>query len=391
MWLKPAERLADIQEYYFSRKLREIAQLRAEGHAIISLGVGSPDLPPAPQVIETLTEKSHDPTLHGYQSYTGLEVLRQSWAAWYARHYQVELNPSDEILPLIGSKEGIVHISMAFLNPGDEVLVPDPGYPTYSAAAKLAGAKVRTYPLSAKKKWEPDLDSLAKEDLSRVKLMWINYPHMPSGAPGSLRLFEELVAFARRQQILLCHDNPYSFIRNNHPRSILSVAGAREVCLELNSLSKALNLAGWRLGALVGRADLVQSVLRFKSNMDSGQFAPAQLAAVTALGLPDDWYRNLNDIYHRRAGLAKKIMDELGCSVDEEAIGMFMWGLVPSGYADGYALSDQLLYQAGVFVTPGGIFGQQGNSYLRISLCANEKMLQEALDRIIKMKMESQG
>ncbi len=390
MWLKPAERLADIQEYYFSRKLREIAQLRAEGHAIISLGIGSPDLAPAAEVIETLAQKSKDPTLHGYQSYTGLDVLRKSWADWYQRFYAVTVNPVNEILPLIGSKEGIVHISMAFLDRGDEVLVPDPGYPTYSAAAKLAGASVRTYALTANRKWEPDLAALEQQDLSRVKIMWINYPHMPTGAPGSLALFEDLVDFAKRHHILLCHDNPYSFIRNNKPSSILSVSGASEVCLELNSLSKALNLAGWRMGALVGHADLVQTVLRFKSNMDSGQFAPAQLAAVTALGLPDAWYQNLNDIYHRRARIAQKIMDELNCNVDDQAIGMFMWGAVPDTYQDGYALSDRLLYHAGVFVTPGGVFGMQGNPYIRISLCANEMMLENALDQVKEMK-KAQG
>lgn len=386
MWLKPADRLADIQEYYFSRKLREIAQLRADGQVIISLGVGSPDLPPAPEVIDTLAQKSKDPALHGYQSYTGLDVLRKSWAEWYQRYYAVTLNPQNEILPLIGSKEGIVHISMSFLNDGDEVLVPDPGYPTYSAAAKLAGAAVRTYALTARTHWEPDLAALEQQDLSRVKIMWINYPHMPTGAPGSLALFEALVAFAKRHHILLCHDNPYSFIRNDQPRSVLAVSGADEVCLELNSLSKALNLAGWRMGALVGQSDLVQTVLRFKSNMDSGQFAPAQLAAVTALGLPDSWYRNLNDIYHRRAHIAQKIMDELNCQVDDQAIGMFMWGKIPDTYQDGFALSDRLLYDAGVFVTPGGIFGEQGNTYIRISLCANETMLQQALDQVKEMK-----
>lgn len=386
MWLKPADRLADIQEYYFSRKLREIAELRAAGQNIISLGIGSPDLPPAPEIIQTLTEKSLDPTLHGYQSYTGLEALRKSWSAWYAHYYQTTLDAKDEILPLIGSKEGIVHISMAFLNKGDEVLVPDPGYPTYSAAAKLAGAAVRTYTLDEEHQWEPDLAALEKEDLSKVKIMWINYPHMPTGAPGSENLFADLVAFARKKHILLCHDNPYSFIRNEHPRSILAIPGAKEVCLELNSLSKALNLAGWRMGALLGSADHVQNVLRFKSNMDSGQFAPAQLAAVTALGLSEDWYRGLNIIYAQRAKLAQNILDQLDCKVDARQVGLFMWGKVPDHYKDGYALSDQLLYQAGVFVTPGGIFGEQGNKYIRISLCANENMLADALQRIVHMK-----
>lgn len=380
--IAPADRLGEVQEYYFSKKLREIAELRATGKDIINLGIGSPDLPPHPAVIRTLQEAAGLPDTHAYQSYSGIPELRAAFAEWYQRYFDVGLNPANEVLPLIGSKEGIMHLSMAFLNVGDEVLVPNPGYPTYRAAAELAGARVRHYDLHAENGWLPDLDQLAGSDLKRVKIMWVNYPHMPTGTPASQAFFRDLVDFARANRILLVNDNPYAFILSQQQTSLLSVPGAREVALELNSLSKAHNMAGWRVGALLGRSELVQTVLRFKSNMDSGMYKPVQLAAVTALRLEAQWYDELNAHYRERRAAARAILDELGCSYDPEQVGLFVWARVTPEVGDGFTLSDRVLYDSDVFLTPGGIFGDNGKDYVRISLCGSTTQFETALDRI---------
>ena len=376
-----SDRLGDTQEYYFSRKLREIAELRAAGHAILNLGIGSPDLPPAPAVIAKLAEAAAGPGNHGYQPYTGLPELRRAFAEWYDRYFAVSLEPDRELLPLMGSKEGIMHISMAFLNPGDEVLVPDPGYPTYRSATELAGGVVRSYALDASNGWLPRLEALEAEGLERVKLMWVNYPHMPTGAAAPAGFFAELVAFARRNRILLVNDNPYAFILTDRVESLLAVPGAREVALELSSLSKAQNMAGWRVGVLAGSDVYLQTVLRFKSNMDSGMFRPVQEAAVVALRLGPDWYTGLNEQYRERREVAYRIMDALECTYATDQVGLFVWARCPRG-ADGYAVCDRALYEHDVFLTPGGIFGGAGTEYVRISLCSTVSVLEEALTRL---------
>jgi aspartate/methionine/tyrosine aminotransferase len=377
-----AKRLNSIREYYFSMKLREIEQLNQGEVKVINLGIGSPDLPPHPAVVSALHEAALRPDTHAYQSYKGAEALRKAIAGWYERSYGVRLNPATEILPLIGSKEGIMHLSMTFLDPGDEVLVPNPGYPTYRSATELAGGTCVSYELKQETGWRPDLDRLAQGDLSRVKLMWVNYPHMPTGATADEGLLRELVAFGRAHGILLCHDNPYSFILNDDPRSLLAVEGAMETAVELNSLSKSHNMAGWRVGMLAGKEAFIREVLRFKSNMDSGMFLPLQLAAATALGLDDAWYRELNGVYGRRRRKVYELLDRLGCRYEKDRPGMFVWARIPEGYADGFALSDEVLYKARVFITPGGIFGTGGNGYVRVSLCRSEGVFEEALDRL---------
>ncbi len=377
-----AHRLNGIGEYYFSTKLREIDALNQAGKAIINLGIGSPDLPPHPDVIRTLAEEAAKPNVHAYQNYKGSPVLREAMAHWYSRWYGVELDPATEILPLIGSKEGIMHICMTYLNEGDEALIPNPGYPTYSAAVKLAGGVPRTYNLEERLNWEPDLDALEASDLSRVKLMWVNYPHMPTGQLPSAAFFEKLVAFGKRTGILICHDNPYSFILNEKPMSLLSVPGAKETVLELNSLSKSQNMAGWRVGMLAGAAERINEVLRFKSNMDSGMFLPLQLAAAKALRLEKDWYESVNAVYAKRREKVFRLLDILQCSYATDQAGMFVWARIPATYPDGYALSDAALYQANVFITPGGIFGDAGNGYIRVSLCSPEEKLEEAIRRL---------
>lgn len=377
-----ASRLGEVEEYYFSRKLREIARMRAEGKKVLNLGIGSPDLPPAPEVIAMLHQSSSEEGNHGYQSYNGIPELRQAFAAWYRTWFKVDLNPETEILPLMGSKEGIMHISMTYLEAGDEVLVPNPGYPTYSAVARLTGAAIRHYTLDAAKGWFLDLEALAREDLSKVKIMWINYPNMPTGTPADLGFFTELIEFARQQEILIVNDNPYAFILNDRPLSLLSVPGAKDVALELNSLSKSHNMAGWRAGMLAGKPDFLQNVLRFKSNMDSGMFRPLQVAAAQALQLPESWYRNLNEIYTRRRDRVFDLMDQLGCTYQTEQVGMFVWASIPKHYPDCYALSDEILEKAHVFITPGGIFGSQGENHIRASLCSTEAVFDEALGRI---------
>ncbi|MBX0291792.1 aminotransferase class I/II-fold pyridoxal phosphate-dependent enzyme [Hymenobacter sp. HSC-4F20] len=383
MQVSVASRLQHTQEYYFSQKLREIDGLNKAGKQIINLGIGSPDMPPHPKVVAALTRAAEQPNTHAYQSYKGVPALRQAMAGWYQRQYGVALDPEAEILPLLGSKEGIIHVSMTFLEAGDEVLIPNPGYPAYRAAAHLSGATPLDYDLVAENHWLPDLEALARRDLSRVKLMWVNYPHMPTGTAADAAFFTKLVAFATAHNILLVHDNPYSFILNTEqPQSLLSVPGAREVVLELNSLSKSHNMAGWRVGLLAGRADLLQEVLRFKSNLDSGMFLPVQLAAVEALTLDGTWYQELNAHYAARRQLVFELLDTIGCTYSRNQVGLFVWAAVPASYADGYALSDELLYQANVFITPGGIFGSNGNGFIRVSLCQTTEVLQAALGRI---------
>jgi LL-diaminopimelate aminotransferase len=379
-----AKRLEGISEYYFSQKLREIDSLNKEGKNIINLGIGSPDLPPHPDVIRTLQEEAAKPGVHGYQGYKGIPALRQAFADWYQRWYQVTLDPDTQILPLLGSKEGIMHICMTYLNEGDEALIPDPGYPTYGSAVKLAGGKPVTYLLQKERNWQPDLEALAATDLGKVKLMFVNYPHMPTGQQTDTGLFENLVRFAKEHQILLVHDNPYSFILNDNPASLLAVPGAAAVALELNSLSKSHNMAGWRIGMLCGSKERIEEVLRFKSNMDSGMFMPLQLAAVKALSLGPDWYSHINSIYAERRTRVYQILDILNCSYSLNQVGLFVWAKIPDHYKDAYALSDEILYGASVFLTPGGIFGSQGNRYIRISLCGDISRFEQAITRISK-------
>lgn len=394
MKIRTADRLGDVKEYYFSGKLREIAAMRKSGKDIINLGVGSPDLMPHPDVIKVLQQTVNHTDNHGYQSYKGVEELRHAISNWYLRHYRVQLDPDHEILPLIGSKEGIMHIAMTYLNPGDEVLVPDPGYPTYQSACRLTGAKVVSYSLNADRNWLPDLDALGKGDLTNTKMMWVNYPHMPSGARADKKFFRKLVAWARKHAILLCHDNPYAFILNPEPVSLLEIEGAKDVVIELNSLSKAYNMAGWRIGFMAAHRDRIADIMRFKTNMDSGMFKPVQQAASIALNLPDEWHDDLNQIYQRRRLAATDIFDTLGVSWDKEQSGLFLWGKIESDRYDDLQLSDTLLYQSGVFLTPGSVFGKNGSDYIRISLCNPVEKLNQACERIAAMlvnKQESAG
>lgn len=380
--ITPANRVGSVQEYYFSRKLKEVAEMNAAGKNVINLGVGSPDLPPSEGTIETLCEHAHQPNEHGYQPYVGIPELRKGFADWYKAWYNVDLDPKTEIQPLIGSKEGILHISLAFLNPGDGVLVPNPGYPTYSSVSKLVEANLIPYELKEELGWQPDFEELEKMDLSNVKLMWTNYPNMPTGANASVELYEKLVVFGKKHGIIICNDNPYSFILNEHPLSILSVPGAKDICIEMNSMSKAHNMPGWRMAMLASNAQFVQWILKVKSNIDSGQFKPMQHAAVEALSAPKEWYDNMNHVYRSRRDLAGQIMHTLGCEYDEKQVGMFLWGKIPSGAKGSEAIADRVLYEANVFLTPGFIFGSQGERYIRISLCCKKEILEEALNRI---------
>ena len=382
MNMQTSNRLEGIGEYYFSQKLREIEQLNKAGKQIINLGIGSPDLSPHPDVIKVLQETSAADNVHAYQSYKGVPVFRNAIAKFYQTWYGVTLDPESEVLPLIGSKEGIMHICMTYLNVGDQALIPNPGYPTYSSAVKLAGGEPVYYDLTLAGNWEPDLEALEKIDLSKVKLMWVNYPHMPTGHLPSVRFFEDLIAFATKHQILICHDNPYSFILNEKPQSLLSVKGAKEVVVELNSLSKSANMAGWRVGMLVGKKERIEEVLRYKSNMDSGMYLPIQLAAAMALGLGKDWYDSINVIYKARRKKVFELLDLLKCNYSKSQVGMFVWANVPSNFSDGFALSDKVLYDANVFITPGGIFGTGGNGFIRISLCAPVEHFELAIERI---------
>ena len=378
----PANRLNTVSEYYFSAKLREVAQMNAEGKHVINLGIGNPDLPPSEATIEALCADARRPDAHGYQSYNGLPELRQAWAGWYARWYGVELDPDTEILPLIGSKEGVLHTTLALVNPGDGVLVPDPGYPTYTSASRLCEARVIPYPLDEARGWTPDFEALERMDLTGVKLMWANYPNMPTGARATRSLFERLADFARRHGIVVVNDNPYSFILNDEKLSILSVPGARDVCIELNSMSKAHNMAGWRMAMLASNAQFVQWVLRVKSNVDSGMYRPMMKGAVQALHNPPAWHDEMNRVYARRRATACRIMDALGCRYDPGQVGMFLWARIPDRYRDAAQLADEVLYGKHVFITPGHIFGERGIRHVRISLCCNEQMLEEALRRL---------
>src|SRR3954447_17517990 len=377
-----AKRLEGIGEYYFSQKLREIDELNKQGKSIINLGIGSPDLPPHPDVIKVLQEESAKPNVHAYQNYKGSPLLRKAFADWYKQWYNVELNTDTEILPLIGSKEGIMHICMTYLNNGDEVLVPNPGYPTYRSAVKLAGGVCVDYELKEENNYYPDFELLEKKDLSKIKLMWVNYPQMPTGQPASMAVFKKLVAFGRKQNILICHDNPYSFILNETPNSLLSVDGAKDVVVELNSLSKSGNMAGWRVGVLCGAKERIDEVLRFKSNMDSGMFLPVQLAAAKALSLGKEWYDSVNKVYKARREKVYELLDILNCEYSREQVGMFLWARIPGVYKDSYALSDDVLYNSNVFITPGGIFGSAGDQYVRVSLCGSIERFEEAIKRI---------
>ncbi len=382
MDIQTAERLSSVNEYYFSQKLREIEGLNQQGKNIINLGIGSPDLPPHPSVIKTLQEEAAKENTHAYQSYKGSPILRNAVAAWFKEWYGVDVDAATEILPLIGSKEGIMHICMTYLIIGDEALIPNPGYPTYKTAVTLAGGNCINYDLTEEQNWLPDFAALEQMDLSKLKLWFVNYPHMPTGKLPTKDIFERIIAFAKAHNILVVHDNPYSFILNEMPMSILSVDGAIEVAVELNSLSKSQNMAGWRVGILCGAKDRIDEVLRFKSNMDSGMFLPVQLAAAKALCLGKEWYDSINKIYKERKEKALQLLDLLKCTYDGAQVGMFVWAKVPSAFKDGFVLSDEVLYNANVFITPGGIFGSNGNNYVRISLCAPINKFEEAIARI---------
>lgn len=384
--ITPATRVMEIQEYYFSKKLREVAQLNAQGADIISLGIGGPDRMPHSDIISTLCEEAQKPGNHSYQPYVGIPELRQAFADWYKRWYGVELDPAKEIQPLIGSKEGILHVSLAFLNPGDGVLVPNPGYPTYTSVSRLAQAEIYNYDLTEENGWMPDFEALERLPLDKIKLMWINYPHMPTGTPATIELFKKIVDFGHRHNIVIAHDNPYSFILNNEPLSLLQVDGAREIAIEMNSMSKSHNMAGWRVGMLASNPKFINWILRVKSNIDSGQFKPLMLAAVKGLQVDAEWYDTLNSVYASRRAVAEEIMRELGCRFDETQRGMFLWGRIPDDEASSEALADKVLYDARVFITPGFIFGSNGERYVRISLCATEENMRRALDRIKEMK-----
>jgi len=377
--LPQAKRLNDVKEYYFSIKLKEVRSLIDQGKPIINLGIGSPDLAPPATVMDAL--KNAD--THGYQSYQGLPELRKAMALFYKKYYGVDLGFEKEVLPLMGSKEGILHISMAFLNEGDEVLIPDPGYPTYASVTKLIQAVPLTYALKENNNWWPDFKEIEKSDLTKVKIMWVNYPHMPTGSNASEQLFEELVAFGKKHQILIVNDNPYSFVLNDDPKSILSVPGAKDIAIELNSLSKTFNMAGWRVGMVVGHKTYLDAILKVKSNMDSGMYFGIQKGAIEALGLSSDWFDDMNKVYKKRREVIWKICEQLGCTYDKESSGLFVWAKIPS-HVDSTALTDQILYNHDVFITPGTVFGSQGEGYIRFSLCVDESKMMEVLIRLNK-------
>jgi aspartate/methionine/tyrosine aminotransferase len=393
--IRPADRIGSVDEYYFSKKLKEVAQMNRAGKNVINLGVGSPDMPPSTQTVDIFCSEIRKTDVHGYQPYTGIPVLREGLAKWYAKWYGVQLDPETEIQPLIGSKEGVLHISMAFLNPGDGVLTPNPGYPTYTSVSKLVGADIVSYTLDERNGWFPDFDGLERLVRERrkagkpaVKLMWVNYPNMPTGADASMEIFERLVAFGLAHGIVICNDNPYSFILNEHPQSILSIPGAKDICIELNSMSKSHNMPGWRMAMLASNAQFVEWILRVKSNVDSGQFKPMQSAVVEALKAGKEWYDRMNTVYGSRRDLAGQIMETLGCTCDMHQVGMFLWGRIPDHVQSGETLANQVLYGANVFITPGFIFGSAGDRYVRISLCCKNEQLAEALDRIKKLKLK---
>lgn len=381
--IRPADRLANVSEYWFSKKLKEIAALRAEGADIISLAIGGPDLPPPAAAVDAAVSTLHDPTSHRYQMTVGIPALRRAFADWYARYYHIsDLNPDTEILPLIGSKEGVLNVSLAFLNPGDKVLVPDPGYPTYTSASRIALADIVTYSLTEQNNWLPDIEALEKKDLSGVKLMWVNYPHMPTGTPADISLFEQLVSFGKRHDIVIVNDNPYSFILNDKPLSILSVPGARDICIELNSLSKCLNMSGWRVGMLASNPEFINWILAVKSNIDSGQPRAIMEGAVAALSSPDSWYRELNATYAARQKVAYRIVEALRCHAAPGQQGLFIWARIPDSAENSQTFAQHILDRYQIFITPGFIFGANGDRYIRISLCAPEETLTQALNRL---------
>lgn len=377
-----AKRLETVEEYYFSTKLRQVRQMISEGKPVLNMGIGSPDLTPPQKAIEAMVKALGDEKAHEYQSYQGLPELRKGIADFYKSQFDVALDPNIEILPLMGSKEGIMHISLAFLNEGDEVLIPDPGYPTYSSVTNLVGAKSVFYDLKEQNNWMPDLEALESRDLSKVKLMWINYPHMPTGTGGSLELFESLVAFAKRHQIVLLNDNPYSFVLNDNPISIFQIEGAKEVALELNSLSKTFNMSGWRIGMVSGKQEFIDAILKIKSNMDSGMFYGIQKGAIEALKLGSEWFDSQNKIYKRRRKLIFQLAEKLGCTFNKEAVGMFVWAKLPFGNRSSETFIDTFLIEKNIFLTPGTIFGKNGEGYIRFSLCIPEEKIQEAIDRL---------
>ena len=376
-----AKRLNTIEEYYFSSKLREVRQLAAEGKPIINMGIGSPDLLPSQAVIDAIVDAMQDENAHQYQSYQGLPELREGMADFYAKSYGVALNPVTEILPLMGSKEGIMHISLAFLNEGDHVLIPNPGYPTYTSVTNLVGAVPVYYDLKEGNQWEPDFEALEKLDLTKVKIMWIGYPHMPTGARGSLELFEKLVAFAAKHEILLVNDNPYSFVLNDDPMSLLQVKGAKDVALELNSLSKTFNMAGWRVGMVLGNANAIDAFLKVKSNMDSGMFYGIQKGAIEALKSEKAWFDSMNEIYKKRRILTEQLAEKLGCKVYKEGVGLFVWAKLPDGVTSAADFIDTILHEKSIFITPGTIFGSNGEGYIRFALCIKEEKIREAISR----------
>lgn len=379
--IQTADRLETVQEYYFSKKLREVRGLMATGRPIINMGIGSPDLAPSEAVIDTVKDAVTDIGAHQYQSYQGLPALREAIADFYSSKFSVQVNPIDEVLPLMGSKEGIMHISMAFLNPGDEVLIPNPGYPTYNAVTKLVGGVCRNYDLHANNGWFPDLVALDNQDLSKVRLMWVSYPHMPTGAIATKEQFKQLINFAKKKNILLVNDNPYSFVLSKNPTSILNIEGAKEVSLELNSLSKTFNMAGWRVGMVLGSAEHIRAILKVKSNMDSGMFYGIQKGAIAALQSGKEWFEHLDEVYSSRRELMFQLADKLGCSYDRKAVGMFVWSKMPEGSKPAEVFVDEVLYNKDIFIAPGTIFGSNGEGYIRFSLCVTEEKIQEAIDR----------
>ena len=381
--IAPAERISRVEEYYFSRKLKQIARMNADGgRPVINLGIGGPDFLPSEATLRSLVDDAMRPDANGYQSYVGLPELRRAWSDFYARWYGVKLDADREVLPLIGSKEGIMHLTMAMVNSGDAVLVPDPGYPTYTSVSKLCGAQILTYDLTYENGWEPDFEAIERYDLSRVKIMWVNYPHMPTGKRASRELLSRIVDFGRKHNILIVNDNPYSFILNDHPTSIMQIEGAREVCIEFNSMSKTHSMPGWRQGVAVGRPEFIEWMLRVKSNVDSGMYRPMMKAAATALANPEEYYRRQNEAYRVRRIAAEQIMLYLGCEFDPNQGGLFLWGRIPDHYANCEALTEPILQKARVFLTPGFIFGKNGERFIRISLCAPFEKIQEALLRI---------
>ncbi len=382
MKIELAKRLNTVEEYYFSSKLREVRQLASEGKPIINMGIGSPDLQPSQEVVAAVVDAMQDENAHQYQSYQGLPELRQAMADFYQTHFGTALNPNTEILPLMGSKEGIIHISLAFLNEGDGVLIPNPGYPTYTSVTNLVGALPIYYDLKEANSWEPDFEALEKMDLSRVKIMWIGYPHMPTGARGSVALFEKTIAFAKKHNIIVINDNPYSFVLNDNPISLLQVAGAKDVALELNSLSKTFNMAGWRVGMILGNAAYIDAVLKVKSNMDSGMFYGIQKGAIAALKSDKTWFDSMNKIYQKRRILTEQLAEKLGCEVYKEGVGLFVWAKLPATITSAEVFIDKILYEKHIFITPGTIFGSNGEGYIRFALCVKEEKIQESISRV---------